>query len=314
MRNTMVKNVLEYGKTVVAVWENPVLLQELRHRVRGHRSWIILSAYLLLTSVPTVLIYLAFLSAMSRGPGIGEIGAVGKIIFYTVVFVTLTQVCVIAPSLTAGSITGEKERQTFDLLITTPLSSAQIILGKLIAALAYALLLIFAALPLASLSFLFGGVSATELLVSMLVILLTTILYATIGMLSSTLSRTTLGAMVRSQAAVVTFLMAIPFLMFILVGIAGFSVYGEPGAYAVALMLSSHPFIALGMTIMYLSRGENPWYQQFEGVPFLSPWIVYSILATAAALIFFILSVQRLDPFQVRPRRWRSIASLVVKR
>ena len=42
-----------------------------------------------------------------------------------------------APSFAAGSITGEKERKTYEMLLASPLRPGAIVLGKLVASLAH---------------------------------------------------------------------------------------------------------------------------------------------------------------------------------
>ena len=72
-------------------------------------------------------------------------GVVGKMVFGGVLAIELFMVCFIAPAFTTGAISGEKERQTFDLLRTTLLPARRIVIGKLIAALAYIVLLLVVA-------------------------------------------------------------------------------------------------------------------------------------------------------------------------
>jgi len=59
-------------------------------------------------------------------------------------------------------INGEKERQTFDMLICSRLSPAALIGGKLLSGLINALLLIASSIPLFSLVFFFGGISPLQ--------------------------------------------------------------------------------------------------------------------------------------------------------
>src|SRR6185312_12960724 len=83
----------------------------------------------------------------------------GQPVFIGLVAFQLGLVCFLAPSFTAGVISGERERQTYDLLMTTPLPLALIVGTKLFAALAYVFLLIVAALPLLAISLFLGGVA-----------------------------------------------------------------------------------------------------------------------------------------------------------
>ena len=284
---------------------NPVLARELRGRIRGTRALVLLVVYLLITGLVTLLVYAAVASSFTGGVNDPEAGrGIGKGIFLTVMAATLIQVCLITPSLTAGTISGEKERQTYDLLITTLLSPLQIALGKLAAALAFAMLLIFAALPMAGLSFLFGGVTGTEMLIGIAGLVATAICYATVGLFWSTVMRSTLAATVMALGTVILILIFIPFL-FVVGSLIGNAFDGLPGPvyiYGMGLMLSAHPFIALGITAASLAEGDGPFLFEVssEAGPLLvpSPWIVYLFIAGLLSVIFLVLSVRLLKPVQ----------------
>lgn len=284
---------------------NPVLSRELRGRIRGNRALIILVIYLLITGAVTLLVYAAAYSSLSLSVNDPEAGrGIGKAIFLTVMTATLVQVCVITPSLTAGAISGEKERQTYDLLITTLLSPTQIALGKLIAAIAFALMLIAAALPMAGLAFLFGGVSGIELVIGIAGLIVTALCYATVGLFWSTVMRTTLAATVMAQGTVIFILLIVPFL-FVVLSLITNSFGGMPGplyVYGMGLLLCFHPFIALGLTAAALESGESPLYAMIptnQGDVFVpSPWIAYLFLAGLLTALFFVLAVRLLKPVQ----------------
>lgn len=284
--------------------KNPVLTRELRGRIRGWRAMILLSIYLTITGMITFLVYLASSDSFSSGMTNIEAGpTIGKSIFITVMIATLVQVCIISPALTAGAITGERERQSYDLLITTLLSPFQIILGKLTSALAFAMLLIFAALPMAGLAFLFGGVSGTELAIGVVGLAVTAICYASLGILFSTVMRTTLAANITALGSVIFVLLIIPFIFMIISILLG---YYEPDIiyiYTVGLMLSAHPFIALGITEASLVEGENAFYftipTNHGDVLVPSPWLVYLFISTMATGLFLFLSVRLLKPVGV---------------
>src|SRR5205085_6000411 len=86
----------------------------------------------------------------------------GRSIYHWLLFVMLALICFIVPGLTAGAIAGERERQTLIPLQITLLSPRSIVFGKLLASLAFVVLLVVAALPFLSVSFLLGGVAASE--------------------------------------------------------------------------------------------------------------------------------------------------------
>src|SRR5690606_6689202 len=108
----------------------------------------------------------------------------------------------IAPAFTAGAVTGERERKTYDLLQITLLPRPSFIIGKLESALGYIFLLLLAAIPLQSIAFLFGGVSETELIISFVILVVTAIALGTIGLYFSTAAERTLTASVRAYSFV----------------------------------------------------------------------------------------------------------------
>jgi hypothetical protein len=299
---------------------NPVLIKELRSRMRGNRAMIILTVYLSIIGVVTLLVYLSVASRATFGANNFEIGRIiGRSIFTTVMVMALALVCIITPSLTSGGIAGEKERQSYDLLVTTMLAPWQIALGKLMSALAFAVVLIISVLPMAGLAFLFGGVSGTELLLGMVGLLVSAVLYASLGLMWSTIMRGTLGATVMAQGTVLLWLLGVPFLI-VVVGTVFFDRAGWNDitssplfVYAAGVVLCSHPFIALGITQALLLEGENPFFFTFDsgqGQELLapSPWLAYTVIGLGLALVFFAISSYMLRPAPFTRERQRRTA------
>jgi len=152
---------------------NPVLVKEVRSRFRGPRGFAALTSFLILLTAFAYLLYRMQIGNMSRsayyggyGPGgpanvyAGAAAEIGQAVFATVAVLEMLFMAFIAPALTMNAISSEVERQTYELLLATPLSAWAILRGKVGAALGYVLLLIFSALPVISLAFLFGGVPA----------------------------------------------------------------------------------------------------------------------------------------------------------
>lgn len=280
---------------------NPVLTRELFGRIRGRNAWLILSGYLTIIGAITLLIYAVFISSASpNDPNTAR--TIGKSIFFTVMTAALVQVCFLSPSLTAGAIVGEKERQTYDLLLASLLSPLQIITGKLLSAIAFALLLITASLPIAGLSLLFGGITAQEILIGVISLLITAICYAAIGLFWSTVMRSTLGATVMAQGTVIAILLLVPFLFFVISLLIGaFDTDPSPlYIYTMGPLICLHPFIALGITATILEAGGDPWLWTVPSsvgdltVPL--PWLVYIALMIIVTVICLSLALQRIRP------------------
>lgn len=284
---------------------NPILVKELRGRMRGARAFVVLSIYLLILSGVTLLLYYAIAGSVGSNLNAGR--EIGKALFLLIAGVALVEVCVITPALTSGSIAGEKERQTFDLLIASPLSPWQIVWGKLASALAFALLMVLAVVPVMSLAFLFGGVTLTEVLIALAGLMATAGLYATVGMFWSTVMRSSLGATSFALGSIILLLLGIPFLsvVFGLIFQRELSDWVESVSfiYVAGAFLSLHPFIALGITEGFLSDGQGAFIHTLEqgggaSIAVPSPWLVYVVLSLLLSALLIMLSLRALRPDQ----------------
>src|SRR6478672_475964 len=177
---------------------NPVIVKELRGRMRGWRSVAILVIYLLILSLVTWLTFLAVGSYSSNNYYGGQSAQIGKTIFGVLVGFQTVMVALLTPAFTAGSITGEREQRTYELLMTTLLPARSVIFGKLGSALAYVALLIVAVAPLESLLFLLGGVSPEEIILSQVVMFVSALLFASIGIFWSSVLKSSVFSNVLS--------------------------------------------------------------------------------------------------------------------
>jgi len=84
-------------------------------------------------------------------------------VFKWVSLAQLTMVCVIAPIFAASAITQEKNSQTFNILLTTPLTNGQIVLGSLLSRLYFVLVLLAAGVPLFCIMMVYGGVTGDKI-------------------------------------------------------------------------------------------------------------------------------------------------------
>jgi ABC-2 type transport system permease protein len=296
---------------------NPVLVKELRSRMRGARAFVLLTLYLVILGGVTLLFYAAIADISSGALDSGR--TIGKGLFLLISAVALIEVCFISPTLTSGSIAGEKERQSYDLLIASLLSPWQIIWGKLAAALSFALLLIISIVPMMSLAFLFGGVSLTEVVIALIGLVTTAVFYSTIGVFWSTALRTTLGANSMSVGTIIMMLLGIPFLALIFSLIFGRDLSPEwlnsiIFKVIAGVFLYSHPFIALQVTEAQIAGGESAFYSRISiGTDLVSrgqllvpsPWIIYLLLALLFSFILLLLSVRMLRPVQDAPTNTR---------
>ncbi len=98
-----------------------------------------------------------------------ELARYGEAIYFAIVLVELTLVLLAAPAATAGAVCLDKARGTLDHVLTTDLSNAEIVLGKLGVRLIPVLGLIACTLPVVALTSLLGGIDPLALAGSFLV-------------------------------------------------------------------------------------------------------------------------------------------------
>lgn len=179
----------------------PVLVKEMRVRMRGARAYWILLGYLGYLGGMLLLQYGEFLSRVQAGTvGASGVSQVGRSIYQTVLWTQGFLVLFITPAITSGALTLEREQQTLDLLMLTRIPRWSIVTEKLLAAVAFVALLLVAALPLLSVAFLFGGVDPGMAVYVYLLLLPATALVGAMGLAWSAVARSTMQAVLYTYA------------------------------------------------------------------------------------------------------------------
>ncbi|MFQ6102351.1 MAG: ABC transporter permease [Anaerolineae bacterium] len=288
---------------------NPLLIKELRARMRGARAFVVLTVYLLLMSCIASIIYYSY-STNARGPGSGlDMTYLGKAVFATVVLLEIFAVTAIAPSFTAGAISGERERKTYELLRTTLLPARKLVSGKLTAALAYTFLLILAAVPLESLAFMLGGVVVEELVLAVIVLLVTAFAFSAIGLFFSSLTRSTRASTTLTYVATLLTTIGLPVLL-VISSVAldpyMYSYGPSPRSWVVQAILTYTLYLAAGLSPitaaifaeMALEQENAVWFFWMDvgsshRILIPSAWIVYTIAYLGLALVLLLVAVLR---------------------
>lgn len=282
--------------------DNPVILKELRGRMRSRQAFVLLTVYLGLIALFIVLIYNTVFgfSSVSWSPGDRQLA--GKVIFGIVVLLELLLLSFIAPGLTAGAITSERERQTFDLLRTTLLSARALVFGKLGSAFTYMLLLILTALPIQSVAFLLGGVGLGEMVVSSVMLVVTALFFCTLGIFFSSFMKRTLAATVSSYSAILGSFLVLIVILFLILYMESMS-YGSNNSFRedmlsllIWFLISSNPFMAAIFSEVILVDQQSLFFTSrpmFGNLPYLpSPWIIYVALYLGLTLLMIFISIR----------------------
>lgn len=246
---------------------NPVLLRDARSLFRGRRAALLQLVYLLTLVIAMGIAALIYYEEnVSYGYHSAGISEYGRYIFVGIFETQVVVVLLIVVAYSAASIALEREKQTYDMLAVSTLSSAEVVFGKVASITLLCYMLLLTSAPLAAFSLLFGGISPAAIAGSYAILALKIPLWAAIGVLASTV----VG---RSIPAYVTTLVALGAENFASVMLMEFSANSSPFALLSPLV---GPFL------------DDP-YLQFEllGHP-ISPWLMslpYHIVLTGLAFV-----------------------------
>ena len=151
----------------VALWRllpaNPIVVRVVQGGSKRRRHLWIRIAYLL------TLLFVMLLLQMWLGQSGGSLADLAKSstrMFEYISILQLAMMCFLAPIFTASAISQEQDAETFNVLLTTPLTNAQIVLGSLLSRLFFVVMLLLAGLPIFCITMLFGGVTAEHIFLS----------------------------------------------------------------------------------------------------------------------------------------------------
>ncbi len=347
----MAKKLAIVARPLTGLWgvfrSNPIIVKELRGRMRAWRGMYNLAFYTLSLSCFGMMVFVAIYSSRNyygyynyntvpTNPNVvvrpisssySSYGSdVGNQLLLALIIAQLVLIIFLSPAFTVGAIASEKERQTYDILLTTLLRPRDIVLGKLFSSQAYLCLMIIAALPVLCIVFLLGGVSLSQMAIGLLVLILTTVLMGSISIYWSAASRTA-GRAFRS----VFFLMMLMFLAIPGLGVLIDSLVRN-NAYTNAyyfnngppyippdwlqvytnISWSFNPAVAMGLSYNYLSNRssdlffyQNSFYSnsgtRLNGVSLPMPWLTFSIIAVVLSILFIWLATRRVKPLNVTP-------------
>jgi len=272
-----------FGRLLSLSWlTGPIFDKELRVSSRRRRNYVLRFAYL---AFLTTFLALVWIEAMgytgSALVKISRMAEAGKaIVAYTVWF----QFCVtqiVAVIMLSTSISDEIYNRTLGLLMTTPINSFQIVMGKLLSKLLQLILLLAISLPLLAIVRVFGGVPWSYVISSLCITLATIIFVGSLSMFFSIFTRKAYVVIILTCLTIATLFALLPFMVFLFL-------------YALDLQAIVSEKILLGIIFL-----PNPYCNMFfntmtmmtprlpAGMPsFAWPLHCGIILAASATLLF----------------------------
>jgi ABC-type transport system involved in multi-copper enzyme maturation permease subunit len=267
------RRAVTFGRTAGGI--AAIGVKELRGRMRGRRAFAIVTIYLLLLAGFAFMVERLIERSYQGGFGQSSAfasAAIGQGIFAALLMLMTLQVVFLAASSTAGAISLEREKQTLDLLVTTPISSLAIVVGKLLSALVYVFLLIAASLPLMAVVFVYGGVGPEDVLRGYVVLIFTALALGAFGILCSSLVKRTTAATAITIFGLLTMTIGTAFLLLFWTAMGTFDQNGNRigglfGQQPPAVLAYINPFIAQA-DVMCGTQTDlgNGWCSLVQGV------------------------------------------------
>jgi ABC-type transport system involved in multi-copper enzyme maturation permease subunit len=183
------------------LFENPVLQRELIINLRMTRGFLLLFAYI---AGLGLLVYAAWPANQTLDLARPEEAKRLVNLFFLGQYLLVS---LMAPSFAAGAITGEKERDSYEMLLASPLRPGAIVLGKFAASLVPLLELMICSLPIVMLCLPLGGVSLYEVFAAYVAMICSVALSGMISLWASSYFTRT------SASLVVSYLMILPLAM-----------------------------------------------------------------------------------------------------
>lgn len=282
---------------------NPVLFNEWKMRMRSARSpWMIFCYLLILGGITLFYIFLETDGGMYYNPNDT------RELFMMLSILQLGMVVFVVPGLTAGAISGERERQTLSILLTTNLSATRLILGKWLSSLSFMIFLVVSTLPLYAIVFLYGGVSPEQVVKVFGFYLITMFGIGSIGVLMSTLIKRTGISTVITYAIVFGYSIGTMVLAEI---IREFVRYQRRSGYLPSggnmdwtdIIYSLNPLFAL-LHIFEEGPSNNVSLKLWSWLPAIDPFWYYVSFFGLLTVVSLLLAIYLIHP--VRPRLFRA--------
>jgi len=262
----------------------PIFDKELRVSSRRRRNYFLRFAYVLLLSIFILSIWYSTLGIRSSGSAVYQISrlsSAGRQIITTIVWFQFIAAQLIAIVMLSSSVSDEIHTGTLAVLMTTPISSFQIVTGKLMSKLLQLVLLLAISLPLLAIIRVFGGVPWDYVASSVCITLTATLLAGALSLLMSITYRHAYTVILVTVMVYMVFFGALPGL-FNMLAVKGMFIFDRQVTQS--LLALTNPFVAYAASSAMFIR---------SGVPSFFSWPLHCLLMLAVTAVLIALAVWR---------------------
>lgn len=271
--------------SIPRIWNNPIIQRESIVRLRMFSSFLFLGGVLIAASI-VMLMFLELIHTTNQYITYDQ-----NLRNYFTYF-NILLLCIISsvvPFVSASAINHEKERETWELLASTPLSYVSIYCGKFISSIGFIWLIFIAMVPLYGIFFLSGSVSYSEVIMVFLGLTEIALVLSAVGLFCSSLYKKTVHSVLAAFVISTLYLVVLPFLwLYIFERMSGLTL-----RYDMVVIFS--PILHL---YCYISGNFPPSYYTGDTLTYLH--IVFTSLLLLGIFAFSIWMLDRQRTSQTR--------------
>jgi ABC-type transport system involved in multi-copper enzyme maturation permease subunit len=228
---------------------NPILLRVVESGGKKKRDLAIRCAYLGL--LVFFVIFTLFTTRQMDTSSLTDLSNASRQIFRSMSYLQLALVALLAPIFTAGAITQEKDSQTYDILLSTPLTNGQIVLGSLLSRLFFVIALLISGIPIFSVTRIYGGVAFGSIAMSITIAAATAFVTGSLAMAIATFKVGTRRTIFSFYLFIVIYLVGLWLLdMWPYFQVEGPKIAGGSESAHISWFTGIHPFLALRVVLM----------------------------------------------------------------
>jgi len=272
----------------------PIFEKELRISSRRRRNYALRFFYITLLTAFVAMVWLSVVHVHGSASFVqSRMAAAAKQIIITVAFFQFITTQVLAVIMLSTAISDEVYHRTLGLLMTTPINSLQIVMGKMLSKLLQLILLLAITLPILAIIRVFGGVSWSYLLSSLCITLTAMLLAASVSLAFSIRNRRAYAVIIKTAFVLGAVYFVLPGALATLTN-AFLPVFGGIGhlrgvftSNAAVAMVHLNPFLAMWqVTEVMISPGSR-------AIPFSWPVHCIFMLGSSAAVLAWSVKVVR---------------------
>jgi len=232
---------------------NPILVRVVLAGGRRIRHLWIRVGYLTVLALVAVIGVIWVQSNAGASGSLADLAKSATQVFKYLSIIQLGMVCILAPLLTAAAITQEKDSQTFNILLSTPLTNGQIVFGSLLSRLFFVFVLLIAGIPLFCIMMIYGGVTGDKITLSIALAAATALLTGSLA-ISISVIRVGTGRTIFSFYLAIAIYLIVVYSLSSASGLIPPEAEPAPGREArMSWLAAFHPFLSLWVVL-----GETP--------------------------------------------------------